>query len=380
MIPAESPPERTPLHDLHQSWGGRLVAFAGYALPVQYPAGIVAEHLHTRAAASLFDVSHMGQIEVRPAAGRFADAALALERLTAADVAGIAPGRQRYALLTDPDAGILDDLMIANLGDRLLVVANAARKADDLAHLQAALGTDCEVRLLPDRALIALQGPGAETALAALAPEVRAMRFLDVRELDILGATCTVSRSGYTGEDGFEIGAPADQAPAIALALMDRPGVAPAGLGARDSLRLEAGLCLHGADIGPDTTPVEAGLEWSVGRARRPGGERAGGYPGADLVAGQLAHGPPRRRVGLRPEGRAPVRGGAPLFDAEDAPDPIGAATSGCFGPSVGAPVALGYIAAGQSVPGTLLFAEVRGARLPVRVAPLPFVTPTFKR
>jgi len=379
-MPVDAALLHTPLFDLHIARGGRMTPFAGYQMPLQYAPGILAEHLHTRTAAGLFDVSHMGQIEVRPRSGQVRDAALALEALVPADLVSVGMGRQRYGLLTTPDGGILDDLMIANLGDRLFLVVNAACKAADLAHLQAHLSATCEVTALPGRALIALQGPAAGAALAALAPDVLGMRFMDVRELDILGAACTVSRSGYTGEDGFEIGVPEGRALDLATALLAAPGVLPIGLGARDSLRLEAGLCLYGVDLSPTTTPVEAGLEWAIQKARRPGGERAGGYPGDEVIAAQVLSGAPRRRVGVRPQGRALVRGGAPLFASETASEPIGAITSGCFGPSLNAPVAMGYVDAAHAGLGAELFAEVRGARLPVAVAPTPFVPHAYKR
>ncbi|HTI66257.1 MAG TPA: glycine cleavage system aminomethyltransferase GcvT [Caulobacteraceae bacterium] len=380
MTVAEATLLYTPLHALHLARGGRMTAFAGYEMPLQYAPGILAEHLHTRAAAGLFDVSHMGQIELRPRSGDVLDAALALEGLVPADIAALGVGRQKYGLLTNTEGGILDDLMIANLGDRLLLVVNAACKAADLAHLEAHLSRTCSVEALEDRALVALQGPAAEAALARLAPAVADMRFLDVREVELLGAACTVSRSAYTGEDGFEIGLAADRALDLARALLEAPGVLPVGLGARDSLRLEAGLCLYGSDLSSSTTPVEAALEWTIQKTRRPGGARAGGYPGAAIIGGQLASGAARRRVGLRPQGRAPVRAGARLFASEQAPEPIGSVTSGCFGPSLNAPVAMGYVDVGHSRVGDGLFAEVRGARLPVVVAPTPFVPNTYRR
>jgi aminomethyltransferase len=379
-VQSPTPRLRTPLHALHLERGARMTAFAGYEMPLQYAPGVLAEHLHTRAAAGLFDVSHMGQIELLPRSGQVSDAAAALERLIPADLLALKPGRQRYGLLTNPEGGIIDDLMVAHLGDRLLLVVNASRKDIDLGHLTAELGEACEVVPHWDRALIALQGPGAETALACLQPTVVDMRFMDVREFDLLGVRCTVSRSGYTGEDGFEIGMPAPSALEIASALLDVPGVLPIGLGARDSLRLEAGLCLYGADLDTQTTPVEAALDWAIQPARRPGGIRAGGYIGEAVVGRQLAAGADRRRVGLAPEGRAPVRGGAAIFASEEASDPIGAVTSGCFGPSLNAPVAMGYVATRHAGEGARLFAEVRGARLPIAVKTPPFVPHTYKR
>ena len=371
-------PAKTPLDAMHRSLGGRMVEFAGYALPVQYPAGILKEHMHTRAAAGLFDVSHMGQIAVRPRSGGLADAAAALERLVPVDVLGLAEGRQRYALFTDGNGGILDDLMVANRGDHLLLVVNAARKAHDLAHLQAGLGRACSVEPL-DRALVALQGPAAEAALATLLPDVAAMRFMDVWPLDIGGMAVVVSRSGYTGEDGFEISVEPGAAPDLAGRLLAIDGVLPVGLGARDSLRLEAGLCLWGHDIDTTTTPVEAALEWAMQPARRRGGARAGGFPGDAVVLRQIAEGATRRRVGLRPEGRAPMREGTELLAAGDG-EAVGAITSGGFGPSLDAPVAMGYVPIALAAPGTRLSGRLRGRPLPATVAKMPFITPGYKR
>lgn len=377
-----SPPtlRHTPLDALHRRLGARMVPFAGYAMPVQYPAGILAEHLHTREKAGLFDVSHMGQIVLRAPSGKVEDAARALETLVPADIVSLPQGRQRYALFTDAAGGILDDLMVSNQGDHLFLVVNAACKAADEAHLRAGLAGRCSVEPLPDRALIALQGPKAEAALAALAPAVAAMQFMDSQPVTILGEACLVSRSGYTGEDGYEISVPAAKAEALCEALLQNPDVAPIGLGARDSLRLEAGLCLYGSDLDPRTTPIEAGLAWSIQKSRRSGGARAGGFPGAEVILHQLAEGTARRRVGLLPESRAPVRAHTMLYAAAEGGDPIGEVTSGGFGPSLGAPVAMGYVAAESAATGTLLHADVRGKRLPVRVAPMPFVPNRYKR
>ena len=371
--------KHTPLHALHMELRARMVPFAGYDMPVQYPPGVLKEHLHTRAGAGLFDVSHMGQIVMRAKSGDVRDAARALERLVPVDILDLAPGRLRYAFFTNAHGGILDDLMVANCGDHLLLVVNAACKATDEAHLRGQLGKECEVERL-DRALIALQGPKAETALAILAPECTSMRFMDVRTLTLKGAECMVSRSGYTGEDGYEISTPADIAREIAEELLANADVAPIGLGARDSLRLEAGLCLYGSDIDDKTTPVEAGLSWAIQKERRSGGAREGGFPGAEIILGQLEHGTPRHRVGLRPEGRAPVRASAPLYVEADASARIGSVTSGGFGPSLNAPIAMGYLAAALAVPGTRVFAEVRGNRLPIAVTALPFIVPKYKR
>src|SRR5215475_11664394 len=310
---AESPLKRTPLHALHVALGAKMVPFAGYDMPVQYAAGVLKEHLHTRAAAGLFDVSHMGQIALKAKSGRVEDAALALERLVPQDIVAVAPGRQRYAQFTNDDGGLLDDLMVANFGDHLFLVVNAACKAEDEAHLRAHLSESCIIEPLADRALIALQGPKAEGALLRLGADVSAMKFMDAGPRGVAGFDCFVSRSVYTGEDGFEISVPSADAESLVTKLLDNPDVLPIGLGARDSLRLEAGLCLYGHDIDTTTTPVEAALEWSVQKSRRNGGARAGGFPGAPKILAQLDKGASRRRVGLRAEGRAPVREGAVL-------------------------------------------------------------------
>ncbi|SDI04310.1 aminomethyltransferase [Bradyrhizobium sp. Rc2d] len=382
MLPPDdhAPLRRTPLYDLHVSLGGKMVPFAGYDMPVQYPAGVLKEHLHTRASAGLFDVSHMGQIALRPKSGRVEDAARALERLVPQDVVAIAPGRQRYAQFTNADGGILDDLMVANFGDHLFLVVNAACKDADEAHLRAHLSGDCVIDSLADRALIALQGPKAESALAKMCAVAPSMTFMDAGPHEVAGLPCFVSRSGYTGEDGFEISVPAGDAERLAKTLLENPDLMPIGLGARDSLRLEAGLCLYGHDIDTTTTPVEAALEWSVQKSRRTGGARAGGFPGADAILAHFDKGASRRRVGLRAEGRAPVREGALLFAEATAGGPIGKVTSGGFGPSLNAPVAMGYVPTSRSALGTKLFAEVRGQRLPLQVAAMPFVKNTYKR
>src|SRR5213080_4962807 len=375
-----TPLNRTPLHALHIALGGKMVPFAGYEMPVQYAPGVLREHLHTRSKAGLFDVSHMGQIALHAKSGRVEDAARALERLVPQDIVAVAPGRQRYAQFTNENGGILDDLMVANFRDHLFLVVNAACKAEDEAHLRAHLSEACVIDSLADRGLIALQGPKAESALAKLCADVTAMRFMDTGPREVAGFDCFVSRSGYTGEDGFEISVPARQAEALVTALLDNADVLPIGLGARDSLRLEAGLCLYGHDIDTTTTPVEAALEWSIQKSRRYGGARAGGFPGADKILSQLENGAARRRVGLRPEGRAPVREGAPLFPEVSSLEQIGAVTSGGFGPSINAPVAMGYLPSSHAASGGLVFAELRGQRLPLRVSPMPFVPNTYKR
>jgi aminomethyltransferase len=371
---------RTPLFALHVELGARMVPFAGYEMPVQFPAGILKEHLHTRAAVGLFDVSHMGQIALRPRSGCLADAALALESLAPIDVLGLAEGRQRYAFFTNDAGGILDDFMVADRGHHLALIVNAACKANDEAYLREKLAATCHIEPLPDRALLALQGPQAEAVLAALAPDAAAMRFMEVRTLTLAGIACEVSRSGYTGEDGYEISVPSSHAEELARTLLKNPAVAPIGLGARDSLRLEAGLCLYGSDIDTTTTQVEADLTWVMQKARRVGGERQGGFPGADVILRQLAQAPARCRVGLRPRERAPIRHGAQLYRNEAEGNSIGVVTSGGFGPSVQAPVAMGYLAQEYAATGTHVFADVRGKRMPVQVCDMPFVPHRYKR
>lgn len=371
---------RTPLHGLHEDLSARMVPFAGYELPLHFRQGVLNEHLHTRAAAGLFDVSHMGQIALRAHSGDVLDAARALERLMPVDILGLAPGRQRYAFLTNESGGIIDDLMVANLGDHLILIVNAARKLADAEHLRAHLADTCDIVPLEHRALMALKGPKAEAALMRMAPECAKMRFMDVRRLAIMGTECTVSRSGYTGEDGFEISTPDDVAREIAEGLLEDESVAPIGLGARDSLRLEAGLCLYGSDIDETTTPVEGALTWAIAKVRRLHGAREGGFPGAQVILGHLENGVDRRRVGLRPEGRAPVRAGTPLFAMQGPDEAIGGVTSGGYGPSVEAPVSMGYVSIDNSSSGTQILAEVRGKRLPVTVASLPFITSHYKR
>ncbi len=372
--------KRTPLNRLHIELGASMTSFAGYQMPARYPTGILKEHLHVRTAAGLFDVSHMGQIEIRTKLKSELSAARALESLVCADIVSLGSGRQRYALLLNDSGGIRDDLMVANLENRHVVVANAACKIEDEKYLRAVLAPNCELQLLNDRALLALQGPLAEDALAALLPDIREMRFLDVSAVTLLDIDCVLSRSGYTGEDGFEISVPADAAETIARKLLQNPAVAMIGLGARDTLRLEAGLCLHGADIDATTTPVEADLQWSIQASRRRGGGRPGGFPGARIVLEQLASGATRKRVGLRPHGRAPVRRGARLFADPQSPSPIGIVTSGTFGPSVNAPIAMGYVTTQAATAGAPVWAERLGERLLARLAKPSAIISRYKR
>lgn len=372
--------KQTPLHALHVARGGKMVPFAGYDMPVQYATGVLKEHLHTRTSAGLFDVSHMGQIVLRAKSGKVEDAALALERLVPMDILALAPGRQRYAQFTNETGGILDDLMVANFGDHLFLVVNAACKTEDEAHLRKHLSDTCIIEPLVDRALIALQGPKAADVLAKFCPEAPDMKFMDAGPHQVNGIACFVSRSGYTGEDGYEISIPNDQAEALTAALLDHPDVLPIGLGARDSLRLEAGMCLYGHDIDTTTTPVEGNLIWSIQKSRRTGGARAGGFFGSEAILGQLDGGASRQRVGLKPEGRAPVREGVLLFADATSTDSIGKVTSGGFGPSISAPIAMGYLPTSHAKDGTTVFAELRGQRLPMTVAPMPFVPNNYKR
>lgn len=370
--------QQTPLYDLHLELGGKMVPFAGYSMPVQYPMGVMKEHLHTRAAAGVFDVSHMGQVMVT---GPSWDAvALAFETLVPMNVLGLEDGRQRYGFFTNDAGGIEDDLMFARRGDDLFVVVNAACKDADIARMKAALEPEITVTPITDRALVAVQGPAAGAAVASLDAAADGMRFMDFGTLTLDGVEVWASRSGYTGEDGFEISVPESQAEALVRRLLEIEGVEPIGLGARDSLRLEAGLCLYGNDIDAGTNPVEASLTWAIQKARRAGGERAGGYPGADAVQTAFDDGVGRKRVGLAPEGRAPMRDGTPLFDAATGGTQVGEVTSGSFGPTVGGPVAMGYVSEAQAAIDTMLWGEVRGKRLPVTVAKLPFVAANFKR
>lgn len=381
MSAATATLKQVPLHDVHVELGAKMVPFAGYAMPVQYRAGVLREHQHTRAAAGLFDVSHMGQIIVRPRSGSLTDVALGLERLVPADVLALATGRQRYSQFTVSGGGIADDLMIAKYESYYVLVVNASRKEEDEALLRAELESTCDIDVLEDRALLAMQGPASEEALVALAPSVANMKFMDAGWHPVLGVDCMISRSGYTGEDGFEISVPAKQAAAIWDTLLGDPQVLPVGLGARDSLRLEAGLCLYGNDIDLTTTPVEASIEWSIQKSRRTGGARAGGFPGADAILSQLdtPGALSRKLVGLQPESR-PVRGGSTLYVDESSTESIGHITSGGFGPTINGPVSMGYVARDYAKAGTRLLADVRGERHAITVTNLPFVAHRYKR
>ena len=374
--PAAGPLKRTPLYDLHRELGARLVPFAGYEMPVQYPTGILAEHTQTRTSCGLFDVSHMGQVRLTAKAGH--NAAKAMETLVPGDIVGLQPGQQRYTQFTNDQGGILDDLMVTSTGDHLLVVINAACKDADLAHMQKHLSGMCEVEPMFSRGLLALQGPQASAVLSRLAPQVATMKFMTGAYVVIDGAQCYVTRSGYTGGDGYEISTPADQTDAIARKLLSNPEVKPIGLGARDSLRLEVGLCLYGHDIDTTTTPVEAVLLWSVGKERRV----QGGFPGASVIQKQIAEGSTRKRVGLLPEGKAIAREGAEiaLRDPNGGGKIVGTVTSGGFAPTLGRAIAMGYVERAQSANGTKVDLMVRGKPVPAEIVPMPFVKHAYYR
>lgn len=363
---------RTPLTELHRKLGAKMVPFAGYDMPVQYPTGIIAEHRHAREDAGLFDVSHMGQIQIE--ADDFDAAATALERLVPGDIRGLAPGRMRYTQFTNAAGGILDDLMAARRGEHLYLVVNASRKEADAAHLREHLAGQARIGELSDRALLALQGPSAAAVLARLDSRADAMAFMSIGELSLGGMPCILSRSGYTGEDGFEISMAGMDAVKVARLLLAQPEVKPIGLGARDSLRLEAGLCLYGHDIDETTTPIEAGLGWSIGKRRR----SEGGFLGAAPILEQIAQGPRRKRVGIVPEGRAPARENTDITDAKGGL--IGKVTSGGFGPTVGGPICMGYVDSSHAGEGTEVALLVRGTPRPARIVRLPFVPHRYKR
>ena len=361
-LSASAPLQRTPLYTLHCALGAKFVPFAGWEMPLHYPSGILVEHLHTRAKAGLFDVSHMGQVRLGGAA-----AAAAFERLVPGDITGLAPLRMRYTLLLDERGGILDDLIATRLADGLFLVVNAARRSANIAHLRASLA-GVPVEPCEDRALLALQGPAAAAVLARFVSGIEALPFMAATEVTLAAAPALVTRSGYTGEDGFEISLPGTAATGFAERLLAEPEVMPVGLGARDSLRLEAGFCLYGHNIDATTTPNAADLAWTIAQRRRV----EGGFPGAAIVLRELAEGPRRKRVGLRPEGRAPAREGTVITDPGGAA--IGRVTSGGYSPSVGGPIAMGYVEIAHAATGTVLSLIVRGTPRPARVVPLPFI------
>lgn len=364
---------KTALYDLHLELGAKMVPFAGYSMPVQYPSGIIQEHTHTRKSAGLFDVSHMGQVRVRGER-----AAEALESLMPIDILGLKEMKQRYGLLTNTHGGVMDDLMVTNAGDHFFLVVNAACKEQDIAHMREHIGKQCEIEVLTDQSLLALQGPLAASTLARFAPSCQDMTFMSAKPLTIDGIPCFITRSGYTGEDGFEISVADEEADRLARLLLSQPEVEAVGLGARDSLRLEAGLCLYGHDLDGETTPVESSLLWALSKTRRSDGVRPGGYPGDDIIMNQLSSGVARKRVGIRPEGRMPVREGTVLIDGEDRE--AGIVTSGGYGPSVEGPVAMGYVKKDYAAVGTALFALVRKKKVPVQVVKLPFVPQRYYR
>ena len=364
----------TPLYALHLEAGAKMVPFAGYDMPVQYALGVKKEHLHTRDAAGLFDVSHMGQLRLHGV-----NAAKALETLVPVDILDLPEGKQRYAFFTNEQGGILDDLMVANLGSHLFVVVNAACKAQDIAHIQAHLPADVSLEVIEDRALLALQGPKAAEVLARLQPTVSTMSFMDIQQVSIDGVECIVSRSGYTGEDGYEISVPAADATALARKLTAFDEVEWIGLGARDSLRLECGLCLYGHDLDTTTTPVEASLLWAISKVRRADGERAGGFPGDAIILDQITNkSVDRKRIGLVGETKAPVREGTELFSVQG--ERIGIVTSGTAGPTAGVPVSMAYVDTEYADIGTAILAEVRGKKLPMTVTKMPFVPQRYYR
>ena len=370
--------KKTPLYELHCELGAKLTEFAGYEMPVQYNLGILGEHQHTRTRAGLFDVSHMGQVILR---GRsYQETALALEQVIPMDVLSLDVGRQRYGFLTTSKGGILDDLMFSNRGDHIFVVLNAACKDSDIVHLRTLLEPDISIEEIKDRALIALQGPASEAVLSEFNSQITTMKFMDVETLSIAGTECWVSRSGYTGEDGFEISIPASAAELVTKSILSKEEVEFIGLGARDSLRLEAGLCLYGHDINEATTPVEAALAWAIQKARRTNGKRAGGFMGSEVIAQQLEDGTDKKRVGFLPQTRAPMREGIEIFATETSKKVVGKITSGGFSPSLGYPIAMGYISSEFANSEVNLFGELRGKRMPVKVAKIPFVPLNFKR
>ena len=370
--------KKTPLYELHRELGAKMTEFAGYEMPVQYSLGILGEHQHTRTKSGLFDVSHMGQVILR---GRsYQETALALERAIPMDALGLDVGRQRYGFLTTDNGGILDDLMFSNRGDHIFVVLNAACKESDIVHLRTLLEPDISIEVIENRALIALQGPASEAVLSEFNSQIKAMNFMDVETLSIAGAECWVSRSGYTGEDGFEISIPASAAESVTKSILSKEKVELIGLGARDSLRLEAGLCLYGHDIDEATSPVEAALTWAIQKVRRIHGERAGGFMGSEIISQQIETGTDKKRVGFLPQTRAPMREGIEIFATEVSKKVIGKITSGGFSPSLGYPIAMGYIASEFANSEDKFFGELRGKRVPVKVAKTPFVPLNFKR
>ena len=371
---------KTVLYDLHISLGAKMVPFAGYEMPVQYPLGVMKEHTHTRSKAGLFDVSHMGQIIIRPKNGSLKDIASSLEKLIPIDIIDLNINTQKYGFLTNSNGGIIDDLMVSNQGDHLFLVVNAGCKKSDIEHLRDNLDDNCILEVLENRSLIALQGPKAESALSKLSKNIIDMCFMDTLKIELLGFEAWISRSGYTGEDGFEVSVPNDNTNEFVRYLLRDEDVEPIGLGARDSLRLEAGLCLYGHDIDQNTSPAEAGLNWAISKKRRKNGSRSGNFLGAERILNEISYGTKIKRVGILPTGRAPMREGVELFKDLNDMTPIGRITSGGFGPTVQKAISMGYIETDYASVGTKIFADIRGKRMEASITTLPFTNLNFKR
>ena len=372
--------QQTLLYDLHNSLGAKFVPFAGYDMPVQYEDGVMKEHLHTRNFSGVFDVSHMGQIIVRPKGNDFSDTVNSLESLMPSDLKNLKKNRQCYSFFTNKNGGLLDDLMISNRGDHFFIVVNASRKIDDLNHLKDKIGDTCHVEMLQDRSLLAVQGPMAETVLEKLSSQFVEMNFLDVKNINILGSTCWVSRSGYTGEDGFELSIENESVERITKEILSDSDAKLIGLGARDSLRLEAGLCLYGNELNEETTPVQASLNWAIHKERKIGGSREGGFVGANNVLRELRDGTKMKRIALLPEGRGPMREGCQIFESFDSNSAIGFVTSGGFSPTLKKPISMGYIESEFTRTGLKVFVELRGKRMIASISDLPFVSNNYKR
>ena len=371
---------KTTLYDLHLSLSAKMVPFAGYEMPVQYQTGVMKEHIHTRNCAGLFDVSHMGQIIIRPRNGNLLDVAASLEKLMPIDILDLPKNTQRYGFFTHDNGGIIDDLMVSNQGDHLFLVVNAGCKNTDIEHLKNNLDSNCLIEVIENRSLIALQGPKAESALSVLSNQIFDMCFMDTLKIQLLDFEAWISRSGYTGEDGFEISVPNDNINEFVKYLLNNEDVKPIGLGARDSLRLEAGLCLYGHDIDQNTSPTEAGLNWAISKKRRKNGSRSGNFLGAEKILKEISYGTKIKRVGILPTGRAPMREGVELFKDLNDMTPIGKITSGGFGPTVQNAISMGYVQTDFATVGTKIFADIRGKRMEARITTLPFINLNFKR
>ena len=371
---------KTTLYDLHLSLSAKMVPFAGYEMPVQYQSGVMKEHIHTRNCAGLFDVSHMGQIIIRPRNGNLLDVAASLEKLMPIDILDLPKNTQKYGFFTHDNGGIIDDLMVSNQGDHLFLVVNAGCKNTDIEHLKNNLDSNCLIEVIENRSLIALQGPKAESALSIFSNQIFDMCFMDTLKIQLLDFEAWISRSGYTGEDGFEISVPNDNINEFVKYLLNNEDVKPIGLGARDSLRLEAGLCLYGHDIDQNTSPTEAGLNWAISKKRRKNGSRSGNFLGAERILNEISYGTKIKRVGILPTGRAPMREGVELFKDLNDMTPIGRITSGGFGPTVQKAISMGYIQTDYASVGTKIFADIRGKRMEASITTLPFTNLNFKR